>query len=143
MSSSDLLLGLIAFIFPPIAVWVKRGICSADSLINICLCVLGGIPGLLHAWYIIAKYPENDHVGVADPEATPVTYVVIHDPHGQNRVGNPTTRQVNVGYATMSPAGIQSNLMAANHQQSPIGGNGGHVPPTYSEAIKGDHKIQT
>jgi len=25
----------------PLAVWVKCGICSADSLINILLCVLG------------------------------------------------------------------------------------------------------
>jgi hypothetical protein len=31
-------------------VWIKRGICTADSLINIALCCLGYIPGLLHAW---------------------------------------------------------------------------------------------
>lgn len=28
-----------------------------DSLINILLCVLGYLPGLIHSWYIIAKYP--------------------------------------------------------------------------------------
>lgn len=28
-----------------------------DSLINILLCVLGYFPGLIHSWYIIAKYP--------------------------------------------------------------------------------------
>ena len=28
-------------------VWIKAGICSADSLINILLCVLGYIPGLI------------------------------------------------------------------------------------------------
>jgi uncharacterized membrane protein YqaE (UPF0057 family) len=38
MCGSDIFLGLIAVIFPPLAVWVKRGICSADSLINIALC---------------------------------------------------------------------------------------------------------
>lgn len=38
MCGSDILLGLLAILFPPLAVWVKRGICSADSLINILLC---------------------------------------------------------------------------------------------------------
>lgn len=38
MCGSDIFLGLIAVLFPPLAVWVKRGICSADSLINIALC---------------------------------------------------------------------------------------------------------
>lgn len=40
------------------AVWVKRGICSADSLINIALCCLGYLPGLFHAWVIILS-PEH------------------------------------------------------------------------------------
>ena len=31
-------------------VWVKRGICSCDSIINIALCMLGYLPGLIHAW---------------------------------------------------------------------------------------------
>ncbi len=38
MCGSDIFLGLIAILFPPLAVWVKRGICSGDSLINIALC---------------------------------------------------------------------------------------------------------
>jgi uncharacterized membrane protein YqaE (UPF0057 family) len=38
MCGSDIFLGLVAILFPPLAVWVKRGICSADSLINIALC---------------------------------------------------------------------------------------------------------
>ncbi|PMB73697.1 Plasma membrane proteolipid 3 [Beauveria bassiana] len=58
MCSADIFLGVLAILFPPLPVWVKRGICSADSLINILLCLLGFIPGMLHAWYIIAKFPE-------------------------------------------------------------------------------------
>lgn len=58
MCSTDFFLALLAILFPPIAVWVKRGICSADSLINIALCCLGFLPGLLHAWYIINKFPD-------------------------------------------------------------------------------------
>lgn len=38
MCGSDIFLGLLAILFPPLAVWVKRGICSVDSLINIALC---------------------------------------------------------------------------------------------------------
>ena len=65
----DFFLCILSILFPPIGgmsqptrhqhqdldahqftVWIKRGICSADSLINIALCCLGYIPGLLHAW---------------------------------------------------------------------------------------------
>ncbi|KAJ4300081.1 hypothetical protein N0V88_002750 [Collariella sp. IMI 366227] len=41
MCSTDIFLGLMAVLFPPLAVWVKRGICSADSIINILLLILG------------------------------------------------------------------------------------------------------
>ncbi|CAH6721512.1 protein Sna4p [[Candida] jaroonii] len=54
---SDLCLIIISVLFPPLPVWIRRGICTMDSLINILLCVLGYIPGLIHSWYIIAKYP--------------------------------------------------------------------------------------
>ncbi|CAH2350821.1 protein Sna4p [[Candida] railenensis] len=54
---SDLCLVLISVFFPPLPVWIRRGICTCDSLINILLCLLGYIPGLIHSWYIIAKYP--------------------------------------------------------------------------------------
>lgn len=54
---SDICLIVISVLFPPLPVWIRRGICSMDSLINIMLCVLGYFPGLIHSWYIIAKYP--------------------------------------------------------------------------------------
>lgn len=59
MCNSDTLLVIIAIIFPPLPVWIKRGLCSADSLINIALCCLGFLPGLIHSWYIIAASPEE------------------------------------------------------------------------------------
>ncbi|KAF3932316.1 hypothetical protein ABW19_dt0207866 [Dactylella cylindrospora] len=58
MCGVDCFLAILAVLFPPIAVWVKRGVCSGDSIINIALMCLGYLPGLLHAWYIIAKYPD-------------------------------------------------------------------------------------
>ncbi|CAK7897628.1 hypothetical protein CAAN1_15S01596 [[Candida] anglica] len=54
---SDLCLVLLSVFFPPLPVWIRRGVCSGDSLINILLCILGYVPGLIHSWYIIAKYP--------------------------------------------------------------------------------------
>lgn len=54
---SDLCLVVLLIFFPPLPVWIRRGVCSADGWINILLCILGYFPGLIHSWYIIAKYP--------------------------------------------------------------------------------------
>ncbi|KAI0818544.1 UPF0057-domain-containing protein [Irpex lacteus] len=44
-----------AVILPPVGVFLERG-CNADFLINILLTVLGYLPGIIHALYIILKY---------------------------------------------------------------------------------------
>lgn len=54
-SGGDVLLYLLAIFIPPIAVVLKRG-CGADFLINICLTILGWIPGVIHAWWVISKH---------------------------------------------------------------------------------------
>ncbi|KAK0183984.1 hypothetical protein F5146DRAFT_1039637 [Armillaria mellea] len=53
-STSDVCLYFLAIIIPPVPVLLKRG-CTADFWINLALCVLGWIPGVIHAWYIISK----------------------------------------------------------------------------------------
>ncbi|KIL59955.1 hypothetical protein M378DRAFT_26766 [Amanita muscaria Koide BX008] len=53
-STPNVLLYFLALFIPPLAVFLKRGI-SSDFWINILLWILGWIPGVLHAWYIIAK----------------------------------------------------------------------------------------
>ncbi|CAO1601531.1 hypothetical protein XANCAGTX0491_005186 [Xanthoria calcicola] len=91
--TSDILLGVLAIIFPPIAVWIKSGLCTIDSLINILLCMLGYIPGLLHAWYIIAKYPEDENTyeqaygGGGDLENRHVTYYYVNDSRNNSNAG--------------------------------------------------------
>lgn len=50
----DVLLYFLALFIPPLAVFFKRGI-RADFWINICLWILGWIPGVLHAWWIISR----------------------------------------------------------------------------------------
>ncbi|KAF8590816.1 UPF0057-domain-containing protein [Ramaria rubella] len=53
--TTDIILYIVALIVPPFPVFVKTG-CGPDILINILLWILGWFPGVIHAWYIIAKY---------------------------------------------------------------------------------------
>ncbi|KAI9770534.1 MAG: hypothetical protein M1840_003124 [Geoglossum simile] len=150
MCCSDLFLVLIAILFPPLAVWVKRGICSADSLINIALSCLGYIPGLLHAWYIIAKYPEVHYELVPqDAEDGRVTYLYVSQhPHPQHHCHQ------DYGTTTAPSAPLPPQQSGVVSQPQPASGpsvqnstgegsSRGAALPTYAEAVKGDHKIQT
>jgi len=51
---SDICLILVAILFPPAAAAFITG-CSCDLLINICLTILGYLPGHLHAFWLIYK----------------------------------------------------------------------------------------
>ncbi|KAK2031375.1 UPF0057-domain-containing protein [Colletotrichum zoysiae] len=172
MCSADIFLGLLALLFPPLPVWVKRGLCSADSLINILLCLLGYVPGLIHAWYIIAKFPEPDYEYESVPQDREaggrVTYVFVHGngtgrgPHTQQPQQQPRPSQhnnntkANVSYGTTAnnSGGSSSNVAAggSSRPQPPQqyqdqgageGSSDGAVPPSYAEVVAGDNKIQT
>jgi len=52
--ASDVCLILVAIIFPPAAAAFITG-CSCDLLINICLTLLGYIPGHIHAFWLIYR----------------------------------------------------------------------------------------
>ncbi|KAJ7109280.1 hypothetical protein C8R44DRAFT_802089 [Mycena epipterygia] len=54
-TGSDIIKIIAAIILPPLGVALERG-CGADLLINILLTILGFIPGIIHALYIILKY---------------------------------------------------------------------------------------
>ncbi|KAL8940933.1 MAG: hypothetical protein Q9211_002052 [Gyalolechia sp. 1 TL-2023] len=155
----------------PLTVWIKSGLCTLDSLINILLCTLGFIPGLLHAWYIIAKYPDPSSSGYEDLESGSqqqhghVTYYYVSDTRN-NGQGDliPTQQQYpsnNRGYGTVQqpqpqpqskqpgPAGAHSQQQQQQQQQGQQGtagegSSGGQaVPPSYEQAISGDNKAQT
>jgi len=55
----DIVLIIIAIFIPPLAVFLKAPAdekCGGHFWLNILLCILGVIPGLLHAiWYVVAK----------------------------------------------------------------------------------------
>jgi uncharacterized membrane protein YqaE (UPF0057 family) len=50
-----LLIILITILVPPIGVFIVSG-CSMDLFINICLTILGYIPGHIHAFYVEYVY---------------------------------------------------------------------------------------
>ncbi len=51
---NKLLLIIIAILLPPLAVFLKAG-AGKDLLINIILCILFWIPGVLHALWVVLK----------------------------------------------------------------------------------------
>ncbi|MCJ1318949.1 hypothetical protein MMC15_004281 [Xylographa vitiligo] len=150
-SSSDLFLALIAVLFPPIAVWIKRSLCSLDSLLNLLLCILGYIPGLLHAWYIIAKYPDEDADGYAAiaPDAEGggggrVTYYYVgSDGQRMGDGGAPQARGGGVGPQGGRGEGGYGGVQMGGQGPSQGPSRGAAVPPSYDDAVKGDHKMQT
>jgi len=143
---------------------VKKGVCSADSLINLALCCLGVLPGLLHAWYVILQNPEQyeHYQQVADGERGGTTYyVVTHEQPG--RQGQPSYgtvgSQPNGGqFPGQQSGGVgsfggqrQKNASTAKKgapAPAPQAGGEGSSnqpegpPPTYADVIKGDHKVQ-
>jgi uncharacterized membrane protein YqaE (UPF0057 family) len=52
MAASDVLIVILAILLPPVAVVIRRG-CGVDLLLNILLCILGHIPGVIHALFIV------------------------------------------------------------------------------------------
>ncbi|KGR20681.1 hypothetical protein MG9_02272, partial [Candida albicans P37037] len=59
------------------------GCCSCDSLINIALCMLGYFPGLIHSWYIIAKYPPYYYQQQQQQRKDTIYYVYRSDLENQ------------------------------------------------------------
>ncbi|KAJ9085770.1 plasma membrane proteolipid Pmp3 [Entomophthora muscae] len=55
LTCTDIFKFIFAIILPPLGVLLERG-CGCDLLINIGLTLLGYIPGIIHACYIIIKY---------------------------------------------------------------------------------------
>lgn len=54
VQTNKLLLVIIAILLPPVAVGIKKGI-GLSLVINIVLCLLFYIPGLIHALLVVLK----------------------------------------------------------------------------------------
>lgn len=129
------------------------------------------IPGLLHAWYIIAKYPEPpydyDYQRLPQDAEHGRIYVFVHDgghgqqPQGyQQQQGAQPKPQGHINYGTANHTG-GSSAGAAPHQQhqqhqqqqhhqpqeqgttsNAAGPSDGAAPPSYAQVVAGDHKVQ-
>ncbi|KAF7289965.1 Cupin-5 domain-containing protein [Mycena indigotica] len=63
MKSSDILLIVIAVLFPPVSTFFICG-CGIDLVIGILLSILGYIPGLIHSlWLIFRKMEAEERFG--------------------------------------------------------------------------------
>jgi uncharacterized membrane protein YqaE (UPF0057 family) len=54
----DLIRILLAIFVPPLGVFLQVGL-GKHFWINLLLTILGYIPGIVHAIYVITKYPER------------------------------------------------------------------------------------
>ncbi|KAI8801587.1 hypothetical protein BJ742DRAFT_577329 [Cladochytrium replicatum] len=59
LTFGDVLCMVIAFFIPPLGVFFKRG-CDTDFCINLLLTLLGFLPGVIHAFYVIYVNRGND-----------------------------------------------------------------------------------
>ncbi|KAJ7853742.1 hypothetical protein B0H13DRAFT_1200479 [Mycena leptocephala] len=59
MKSSDFLLILVAILCPPIATFLISG-CGCDLLIDICLSILGYLPGHIYCFWLIYRKVEAE-----------------------------------------------------------------------------------
>ena len=96
---------------------------------------LGFLPGLLHAWYIIAITPDPTYMELSqDAEGGHVTYYYVQT--------NATSAQGGYGTVNSTP----NSQFPSQHQGfvQPPGAQAGpsdEVPPTYQQAV-GDNKVQ-
>ncbi|KAI8900908.1 hypothetical protein BC833DRAFT_522911 [Globomyces pollinis-pini] len=56
ITCSDIFKVFFAFILPPIGVFMEKGFEGNHIWVSILLTLLGFIPGIIHALYIIIKY---------------------------------------------------------------------------------------
>ncbi|KAJ1646451.1 hypothetical protein LPJ64_002046 [Coemansia asiatica] len=119
-SCPDILLIILSIIFPPFGALLRRG-CGADFLINCGLTALGYLPGLIHAWYLICKYPADEYEMLVDDDEYPR--------HHQHHV-------VVISHGPYSPAPGASSS-SANHGSSAQNQASDQPPPYQSINNKG------
>jgi uncharacterized membrane protein YqaE (UPF0057 family) len=54
LTTSKLLLVIIAILLPPLAVWLKSN-SLGSTLLNLVLCVFFWLPGILHALWVVLR----------------------------------------------------------------------------------------
>ena len=121
--------------------------------------MLGGIPGLIHAWYIILKYPDahDDNYRYTypgdrrDSERGVFTYYFV-GPSPSSQDGRSAQNQQHhdhqqyfqpQSYGSTASNNPGQSFPANDDAAGPTDAGNDGVPPTYDQAIKGDHKVQS
>ncbi|KAH3685907.1 hypothetical protein WICPIJ_003096 [Wickerhamomyces pijperi] len=128
---SDVVLYFLAFFFPPLSVYLRTGLCTKDFLLNILLTSMFGVPGTIHAIYIV--YITSPVTGTSERRINRQQFDY------ERIVENNGPRQGN------SYAPEDQHL-----QQQNMGSSSDHFaqPPPYEEATSGviknptDNKVQ-
>lgn len=126
---------------------VKTGVCSAHTLINIVLSILGGVPGVIHCWYIIISHPDDGIPFLNSPQGN---YALVPDaeaqagssgrPEGYVSPGEPAlSSQSPVQSPAQAPA--QAPAQSSQHYADEPGTSNAGPPPAYG-TIVGDNKVQ-
>lgn len=55
LQKKDIGLLVVAFFLPPLAVFIATDSCGSPTIINILLTLLGWIPGIIHAIWVLLK----------------------------------------------------------------------------------------
>uniref|UniRef100_A0A060T7Q8 ARAD1D01540p n=1 Tax=Blastobotrys adeninivorans TaxID=409370 RepID=A0A060T7Q8_BLAAD len=133
--TSDLLLALLGLFIPPFPVMVKTGVCSAHTLINIVLSILGGVPGVIHCWYIIISHPDDGIPFLNSPQGN---YALVPDAEAQAGSSGRSEGSVSPGGPALSS---QAPAQSAQQYADEPGSSNAGPPPAYG-AIVGDNKVQ-
>ena len=110
------------------------------------------LPGLFHAWYIIAKYPDHivDYAPIDQEAHIHPAYSQQqrrHQQHQPPRQDRPVYGQPpppsGEGYGSfnVTPASAPHGG-AHQHAGAGSGGPGQGAPPSYASVVKGDNKVQ-
>ncbi len=68
-------MSILAVVLPPLPVLLETG-CSGTLLLNVVLTILGWLPGVVHALFVIFSEPGKMVIGGRAPHlAGPTTYV--------------------------------------------------------------------
>lgn len=81
-----LFLAILAVFLPPLSV-LKRTGCDHHLFINIVLTLFGWTPGILHAWYIILRFPDGRRAAELREDVRRGRAKVVYQGYGLPAIG--------------------------------------------------------
>ncbi|XBW37474.1 hypothetical protein QEN19_003056 [Hanseniaspora menglaensis] len=108
---------ILAVLFPPIPVIYLEGLYSKDFILNVLLLMLGYVPGVIHAIYLIFHSDRGSRHGYNEIEAQNGSRSGQHEPHDS------------IYQQGWDDRGRQENARSVSNNQS---GDTKNPPPPYS-----------